>query len=129
MIQEEVALRITSPPGSKAYGLLSVLLQAYFEASYLFQVPPTAFDPPPKVFSGVIKLTRRAGQSLGCDEKKFFQVVKASFQQRRKMLRNTLRSLGQPLEKIPDSLLTKRAEALDVADFVTLTRLLFPDHH
>ncbi|MEM9738104.1 MAG: 16S rRNA (adenine(1518)-N(6)/adenine(1519)-N(6))-dimethyltransferase RsmA [Bacteroidota bacterium] len=128
MVQEEVALRITARSGSKAYGLLSVLLQAFYETSYLFQVAPESFNPPPNVLSGVIKLTKRGSQEIGCDEEAFFKVVKAGFQQRRKMLRNSLRILGKSLEKAPNHLLEKRAEALTVADFVKLTQLLFSDN-
>jgi len=124
MIQEEVAQRLTTPPGSKVYGLLSVLLQAFYKVSYCFGVPPTCFTPPPKVHSGVIRLVRNEVEKLDCDEKLFFQVVKAGFQQRRKMLRNALKSLGKPLENLPPNLLSKRAEALGVADFVLLTQKL-----
>ncbi len=125
MVQDEVAQRIASPPGSRKYGILSVLLQAFYTITYLFQVPPNAFDPPPKVFSGVMRLQRHSAK-LACDEKAFFHLVKAGFHQRRKMLRNTLTILNKPLEKVA-LWLTKRAEALSVADFVTMTNLLYPD--
>lgn len=120
MLQKEVAQRIASPPGSKEYGILSVLLQAFYDIEYVFSVPPGAFDPPPKVNSGVIRLRRNAVRALACDERRFFQVVKTGFNQRRKTLRNALKSL-----QIPEHpLLDKRAEQLSVADFVTLTNLL-----
>jgi 16S rRNA (adenine1518-N6/adenine1519-N6)-dimethyltransferase len=120
MLQKEVAQRIASPPGKKDYGILSVLLQAFYDIEYVFSVPPGAFDPPPKVNSGVIRLRRNAVVTLECDERKFFQVVKMGFNQRRKTLRNALKAL-----QLPDNpLMDKRAEQLSVADFVTLTNLL-----
>ena len=123
MLQKEVAQRIASPPGSKEYGILSVLLQAYYTIKYLFTVPPGAFDPPPKVQSGVIRLQRNATHRLDCDEKLFFRVVKTAFNQRRKTLRNALKPLG-PVPEHP--LLDLRAERLSVQDFIELTRLLTP---
>ena len=120
MLQKEVAMRIASPPGNKDYGILSVLLQAFYDIDYLVSVPPGAFDPPPKVQSGVIRLKRNATERLECDEKMFFRVVKTAFNQRRKTLRNALKPIGE----IPDHpLLTKRAEQLSVAEFVILTQL------
>lgn len=120
MLQKEVAMRIASPPGNKDYGILSVLLQAFYDIDYLVSVPPGAFDPPPKVQSGVIRLRRNATERLECDEKMFFRVVKTAFNQRRKTLRNALKPIGE----MPDHpLLTKRAEQLSVAEFVTLTQL------
>ena len=120
MLQKEVAQRIASPPGNKDYGILSVLLQAFYDIDYLVSVPPGAFDPPPKVQSGVIRLRRNAVAALECDEKMFFRVVKTAFNQRRKTLRNALKPVGE----IPDHpLLNKRAEQLSVQDFVTLTLL------
>jgi 16S rRNA (adenine1518-N6/adenine1519-N6)-dimethyltransferase len=120
MLQKEVAQRIASPPGNKDYGILSVLLQAFYDIDYLVSVPPGAFDPPPKVQSGVIRLRRNAVAALECDEKLFFRVVKTAFNQRRKTLRNALKPVGE----IPDHpLLNKRAEQLSVQDFVTLTLL------
>lgn len=120
MLQKEVAQRIASPPGNKDYGILSVLLQAFYDIDYLVSVPPGAFDPPPKVQSGVIRLRRNAVSALDCDEKLFFRVVKTAFNQRRKTLRNALKPLGE----IPDHpLLNKRAEQLSVQEFVTLTLL------
>jgi 16S rRNA (adenine1518-N6/adenine1519-N6)-dimethyltransferase len=120
MLQKEVALRIASPPGNKDYGILSVLLQAFYDIDYLVSVPPGAFDPPPKVQSGVIRLRRNSVQKLDCDEKKFFTVVKTGFNQRRKTLRNALKPLGIFPEH---PLLDKRAEQLSVNDFVELTKL------
>ena len=120
MLQKEVAQRIASPPGNKDYGILSVLLQAFYDIDYLVSVPPGAFDPPPKVNSGVIRLRRNAVTALACDEKLFFRVVKTAFNQRRKTLRNALKPVGE----IPDHpLLNKRAEQLSVDEFVTLTLL------
>lgn len=120
MLQKEVAQRIASPPGNKDYGILSVLLQAFYDIDYLVSVPPGAFDPPPKVQSGVIRLRRNGVSALECDEKLFFRVVKTAFNQRRKTLRNALKPVGE----IPyHPLLNKRAEQLSVQDFVTLTLL------
>jgi len=93
MFQKEVAQRICSGPGSKAYGILSVLTQAFYQAEYLFTVPPSVFNPPPKVDSGVLRLTRKENFHLECDEKLFFKIVKMGFQQRRKTLRNSLKRL------------------------------------
>ena len=120
-IQKEVAQRIASPPGNKTYGILSVLLGAFFDIEYLFTVEPEAFNPPPKVNSAVIKLTRNSTENLACDEKLFFRVVKQGFQNRRKTLRNALKPLNLP-EKINEHpFLSLRAEQLSVADFVALT--------
>ena len=120
MLQKEVAQRIASPPGNKDYGILSVLLQAFYDIDYLVSVPPGAFDPPPKVQSGVIRLRRNGTTALACEEKLFFRVVKTAFNQRRKTLRNALKPVGD----FPDHpLLTKRAEQLSVAEFVELTLL------
>ncbi len=123
MIQREVALRIASPPGSKEYGILSVLLSAFYNIEYLFTVNETVFFPPPKVKSGVIRLTRNTTEELDCDEKEFFAVVKTAFNQRRKTLRNALKSLTfAPVAE--SKLFDKRAEQLSVAEFVELTKLL-----
>ncbi|MCD6066297.1 MAG: rsmA [Bacteroidetes bacterium] len=120
MFQKEVARRIAEKPGSKEYGILSVLLQAWFDIDYLFTVQAGSFNPPPKVLSGVIRLKRNAVDKLDCDEKLFFQVVKTGFNQRRKTLRNALKPiLKGPMEH---ALLDKRAEQLSVADFVVLTQ-------
>jgi len=121
MFQKEVALRIAAPPGKKDYGILSVLLQAFYDIEYAFSVGPEAFDPPPKVQSGVVRLKRNNVQQLDCDEKRFIQVVKAGFNQRRKTLRNALKPLGINFNH---PMLDKRAEQLSVADFVALTQLV-----
>ena len=124
MIQKEVAQRIASPPGSKEYGILSVLLQAYYDIKLLFSVPPGVFLPPPKVNSAVLSLTRNSVVALPCDEKLFVQVVKTAFQQRRKTLRNALKSLNLPASLQQHPLLDQRAERLGVNDFVFLTNEL-----
>ncbi|MEN8227480.1 MAG: 16S rRNA (adenine(1518)-N(6)/adenine(1519)-N(6))-dimethyltransferase RsmA [Bacteroidota bacterium] len=121
MLQKEVANRIASPPGSREYGILSVLLQAYFDIQYLFTVKPGSFFPPPKVTSGVIRLTRNSTISLPCDEKLFFLVVKSTFNQRRKMIRNSLKSILLNLDSNFE-LLSKRPEQLGVPEFIELTR-------
>ncbi|MCB2410312.1 16S rRNA (adenine(1518)-N(6)/adenine(1519)-N(6))-dimethyltransferase RsmA [Hymenobacter lucidus] len=122
MIQKEVADRIAEPPGSKTYGILSVLLQAFYTVEMLFTVPPHVFIPPPKVQSAVIRLTRNATAQLDCDEKLFFKVVKQAFQTRRKTLRNALKPFGMPVEATIEPIFEKRAEQLSVADFVALTK-------
>ncbi len=122
MLQKEVAVRIASGPGNRDYGILSVLLQAYYDIEYGFTVPPHVFQPPPKVQSGVIRLRRNGVQRLDCNEVLFKQVVKAGFNQRRKMLRNALKPLDPPPALLDDALLDKRAEQLSVADFVYLTQ-------
>lgn len=122
MLQKEVAQRIASPKGNKDYGILSVLLQAYYDIEYLFSVPPEVFNPPPKVNSGVIRLKRNPTQKLDCNERLFFQVVKGGFGNRRKTLRNSLKSFQLPKELIDHPMLDLRAEQLDVADFVFLTQ-------
>ncbi len=125
MVQQEVAERIASPPGSKKYGILSVLLQTFYKVEYLFGVPPTAFIPPPNVFSGVIKLRRLPNHFSSSDKDAFFRVVKAAFHQRRKMVRNALSVLNKPLDNIPPHWLTKRAEHLHPHDFVLLAKALY----
>jgi 16S rRNA (adenine1518-N6/adenine1519-N6)-dimethyltransferase len=120
MIQKEVAMRIASPPGSREYGILSVLLQAYYNIEYLFSVKPGSFFPPPKVTSGVIRLTRNQTASLPCDEKLFVKVVKSTFNQRRKMIRNSIKSILLNLDS-DHELLSKRPEQLGVPEFVELT--------
>ncbi|UOQ68072.1 16S rRNA (adenine(1518)-N(6)/adenine(1519)-N(6))-dimethyltransferase RsmA [Hymenobacter volaticus] len=122
MIQKEVADRLAEGPGSKTYGILSVLLQAYYRIEYLFTVPPHVFNPPPKVQSAVIRLTRNETEHLDCDEKLFFKVVKQAFATRRKTLRNALKPFGMPPEATTDPIFDKRAEQLSVADFVGLTK-------
>lgn len=124
MFQKEVAQRCAEKPGSKEYGILSVFLQAYYKVEYLFSVKPGVFNPPPKVTSAVIRLTRNDVAKLDCDEKLFWQVVKAGFNQRRKTLRNSLSSLGSREDMNDDPLLDLRAERLSVADFVKLTNLI-----
>ncbi len=121
MIQKEVAVRIAEPPGSKEYGILSVLLQAWYDIEYLFTVNESVFNPPPKVKSAVIRLRRNPVTRLDCDEKLFVRVVKASFGQRRKMLRNSLRAAFGDFGGAEHPFFTQRAEQLSVADFVALT--------
>ena len=123
MIQKEVAERIAAGPGSKTYGILSVLLQAWYDIEYLFTVHENVFNPPPKVKSAVIRLKRNNVKELGCDEKLFVTVVKQAFNQRRKTLRNSLRSLI-PVEIIENEIFNKRPEQLSVAEFVELTKIL-----
>ena len=121
MFQKEVAERCAAAPGGKEYGILSVLVQAYYAVEYLFTVKAGAFSPPPKVLSGVIRLTRKPAETLGCDEKLFWRVVKAAFNQRRKTLRNALSGVI-PKDKMGESpYYDLRAERLSVADFITLT--------
>ena len=120
MFQKEVAVRIAEKPGTKAYGILSVLLQAFYKIEYLFTVSEHVFSPPPKVKSAVIRLTRNTTDTLNCNEDLFFKVVKASFNQRRKTVRNSVKVLSG--NSIVDSIyLDKRAEQLSVAEFVALT--------
>jgi 16S rRNA (adenine1518-N6/adenine1519-N6)-dimethyltransferase len=124
MLQKEVAERIASGPGNKTYGILSVLLQAWYDITYEFTVGPEVFLPPPKVQSGVIRLRRNATTDLGCDPKRFTTVVKQGFNNRRKTLRNALKPLGIPEALMTNPLLDKRAEQLTVAQFVELTLLM-----
>ena len=121
MIQKEVAVRIAEPPGSREYGILSVLLQAWYDIEYLFTVSERVFNPPPKVKSAVIRLRRNSTERLGCDEQLFVKVVKASFGQRRKMLRNSLKAVFGNFGGAEHPLFTTRAEQLSVAQFVELT--------
>lgn len=124
MLQREVAERLAAPPGTKARGILSVLLQAWYDIEYLFTVEPGVFNPPPKVKSGVIRMTRNSVTDLGCDERLFKTVVKTSFGQRRKTMRNSLRGLFPPgaVPEVP--LLALRPEQLSVAQFIELTNLI-----
>lgn len=122
MFQKEVAERVAAGPGSKTYGILSVLLSAFYDIEYLFTVHEHVFNPPPKVKSAVIRLTRNGVTSLECDEKLFVQVVKAGFNQRRKTLRNALRSAGLPIDAVDEAMLGKRAEQLSVNEFVVITK-------
>jgi len=124
MFQKEVAERCASKEGTKDYGILSVLIQAYYNIEYLFSVKPGTFNPPPKVNSGVIRLSRNGVEALPCDEKLFWRVVKAGFNQRRKTLRNALSGVV-PKDKMDDHLFfDKRAEQLSVSDFIALTQHL-----
>jgi len=120
MFQKEVAQRIASKPGNKIYGIMSVLVQAFYHVEYLFDVPPESFNPPPKVMSGVIKLTRKKEQVTVKSERSFFVLVKTAFNQRRKTLRNAVRSLFTEAE-LKDDIFNKRAEQLSIDDFAALT--------
>ena len=124
MFQKEVAERVAAKPGSKTYGILSVLLSAFYDIEYLFTVHENVFNPPPKVKSAVIRLRRNGVTSLECDEELFVKVVKIGFNQRRKTLRNALRQLDLPLDAVPEQYLSLRAEQLSVSDFITLTKSL-----
>jgi 16S rRNA (adenine1518-N6/adenine1519-N6)-dimethyltransferase len=124
MLQKEVADRIAEKHGTKTYGILSVLLQSYYDIDYLFKVSPGAFTPPPKVMSAVIRLTRNKRLTLGCDEKLFVQVVKQGFNTRRKTLRNALKILNLAAEITVLPIMDKRAEQLSVEDFISLTKLI-----
>jgi 16S rRNA (adenine1518-N6/adenine1519-N6)-dimethyltransferase len=125
MIQHEVAQRIASQPGNKAYGILSVLIQAWYDVEYLFMVDETVFNPPPKVKSAVIRMTRNQTQQLGCDEQLFKRVVKTVFNQRRKMLRVSLKQLVNDLSSVSDHpFMTLRPEQLTIPQFVELTNLV-----
>ena len=127
MVQKEVADRIAEGPGSKVYGILSVLLQAWYDITPVLSVGPGAFAPPPKVRSSVIRLERNRRVSLGCDEARFKQVVKTAFNQRRKTLRNALKPLfSDSIPDLSDPVFDLRAERLGVEDFVRLTNILFP---
>lgn len=124
MIQKEVAERLAAPPGSKTYGILSVLLQAFYKIEYLFTVNESVFIPPPRVKSAVIRLTRNETEKLDCNESLFFKVVKTAFNQRRKTLRNSLKGFYIDYEKYDlQHLAGKRAEQLGVAEFVQLTQV------
>ncbi len=121
MIQREVAVRMAEPPGSREYGILSVLLQAWYDIEYLFSVGEKVFNPPPKVKSAVVRLRRNGTMRLGCDETLFVRVVKASFGQRRKMIRNSLKSVFGDFGGEEHRFFSMRAEQLSVADFTELT--------
>ena len=126
MFQKEVAVRIAEPPGSKKYGITSVLLQAFYDIDYLFTVPPDVFTPPPKVESGVIILRRNNVRKLPCNEALFKRVVKLAFNQRRKTMRNSLKSMINEVNldyKEHEVLFSRRPESLSVEEFVTLTQL------
>lgn len=128
MIQREVAQRIASQPGNKAYGILSVLIQAWYDVEYLFTVDENVFNPPPKVKSAVIRMTRNGVTDIGCDERLFKRVVKTVFNQRRKMLRVSLRQIFSDAAPSPDfyaqDIMTKRPEQLTVGQFVELTNIV-----
>lgn len=125
MLQREVAERLAAEPGTKARGILSVLLQAWYDVEYLFTVSEHVFNPPPKVKSGVIRMVRNDVMDLGCDEKLFKTVVKTTFGQRRKTIRNSVRSLLPPISALPDNpLLSMRPEQLTVAQFIELTNFV-----
>lgn len=122
MFQKEVAERCASGSGTKDYGILSVLIQAYYDIDYLFTVKPGTFNPPPKVNSGVIRLSRNATETLPCDEKLFWAVVKSGFNQRRKTLRNALSGVVPKMKMDEHPFFDQRAEQLSVADFISLTQ-------
>ncbi len=124
MLQKEVAERLAEPPGSKTYGILSVLLQAYYNIEYLFTVHENVFIPPPKVKSGVIRLTRNKREHLNCDEKLFTSIVKMAFNQRRKTMRNSLKSLINSNELKANPIFDKRPEQLSVAEFERLAQMI-----
>lgn len=123
MVQKEMAERMAAKEGSKTYGILSVLMQAWYDIDYLFTVHENVFNPPPKVKSAVIKMRRNAVTDLGCDEKLFVTIVKQAFNQRRKTLRNSLRTLLSP-DNIDDEVFNKRPEQLSVQEFIELTKLI-----
>lgn len=127
MFQKEVAERICEKKGSKAYGILSVLAQAFYDAEYLFTVDETVFIPPPKVKSGVLRLRRKENYSLPCNEKLFFNIVKTAFQQRRKTLRNSLKTLNLSDNLREDTIFDLRPEQLSVEQFVALTQKIAAD--
>lgn len=127
MFQKEVAKRIAEKEGSKVYGILSVLTQAFYDVEYLFTVPPTVFNPPPKVDSGVIRLIRKKDYTLPVDEKLFFRVVKTAFNQRRKMLRSSLKSFDLSVTLKEDPIFAMRPEQLSVQKFIELTAKIADD--
>jgi 16S rRNA (adenine1518-N6/adenine1519-N6)-dimethyltransferase len=127
MFQKEVAKRIVEKEGSKIYGIISVLTQAFFDVEYLFTVPPSVFNPPPKVDSGVIRLIRKKDFSLSVDEKLFFRVVKTAFNQRRKMLRSSLKSFKLSDTLKEDAIFAMRPEQLSVSEFIKLTHKIATD--
>lgn len=126
MFQKEMAARIVAPHGSKTYGVISVLTQALYEGTHLFDIAPDAFNPPPKVNSSVIRLVRK-DETLACDYKRLRTVVKTGFSQRRKMLRNTMKSLVENPELLSEPVFTERPEQLSLQDFVDLTNMIFPE--
>ena len=124
MFQKEVAKRICEKPGSKTYGIISVLTQLYFDVKYLFTVSPEVFTPKPKVFSGVIYLKKKKKISINCNKKLLHKIIKTSFQQRRKTLRNSLKSLKIPKSITEDSIFDLRPEKISGEDFIALTELI-----
>jgi len=128
MFQKEVAQRICSKEGSKVYGILSVLTQAFYNAEYLFTVPPSVFNPPPKVDSGVLRLIRKENYTLPCNDEMLFKVVKTAFQQRRKTLRNSLKTFNLSESLREDVIFDKRPEQLSVQQFIELTSRIENDH-
>lgn len=126
MFQKEVAQRVVAGPGGKVNGILSILCQAFYDIEYLFQVDEHVFTPPPKVKSAVIRLKRNTTHQLGCNEKRFFQVVKMAYNQRRKTLRNSLKALNIAWEELPTALSGQRAEQLSVNEFVLMVNAM-PD--
>jgi 16S rRNA (adenine1518-N6/adenine1519-N6)-dimethyltransferase len=129
MFQKEVAKRICQTEGSKAYGILSVLTQAFYNVEYLFTVPPQVFSPPPKIESGVLRLKRKENYNLSCDEKLFYKVVKTGFNQRRKTLRNSLKSFNLSENLKANVIFDKRPEQLSVKAFIELTNLIENDQN
>jgi len=127
MFQKEVAKRIVEKPGSKVYGILSVLTQAFYDTEYLFTVPPSVFNPPPKVDSGVIRLIRKENYTLPVDEKLFYKVVKTAFNQRRKTIRNSLKTFNLSDKLREDAIFAKRPEQLSVQQFISLTQKIATD--
>lgn len=127
MLQKEVAKRLTSGPGNKDYGILSVLLQAYYDMEYLFTVDEHVFNPPPKVKSGVIRIRRNERTSMPCSDEDFKKIVKQSFSSRRKTLRNALKSLNLPESVLTNPIMEKRAEQLSVEDFINLTCMIIKE--
>lgn len=127
MFQKEVAERICEKEGNKTYGILSVLVGAYYDAAYLFTVPPQVFDPPPKVQSGVLRLTRKENFKLECDETLFYRIVKAAFNHRRKTLRNSLKTFELSDILKEDAIFDRRPEQMAVADFIALTKKIAND--
>ena len=124
MFQKEVAERVVSKEGSKVYGVISVLIQAYYDCYYLFEVDKSNFNPPPKVQSAVIRCVRKENQDLGCEHDLFRKIVKTTFGQRRKMLRNTMKTFVNDETFLANPMFTKRPEELGLADFVNLTKLV-----
>lgn len=127
MFQKEVAQRIAEKPGSKVYGILSVLTQAFYDVEYLFTVPPSVFNPPPKVDSGVIRLIRKENYILPVDEQLFYKVVKTAFNQRRKTIRNSLKTLNLSDKLREDTIFAQRPEQLSVQEFISLTQKIAND--